>query len=377
MGACRWTWNYCLDANIAEYKKTKKFIFKYDLKKQLPLLKKEREWLADVPAHALQNRVIDFESALKRVWKLGFGFPKHKSRHVEHHNTLRIDQVGEHIQIDGKKIKIPKLGWVKWVKHRPLSGELKSITIKLENNRWWVVVLCKLPDIELLEVIDENKVLGIDAGLNKFATFSSGEQIESPRFLRKSEKKIKRRQRQLARKKKKSKNREKARKKLNRAHYKVKCQRHDFTHQLSSQIAKDYDCVAVENLNIAGMKKSRLGKSISDMGWRMFVDQLDYKLASKGGLLVKIDRFAPSTKTCSSCGSIKEMPLHTRTYDCNSCDMTLDRDLNAACNIKRWGIDKVNRAGTAQIHACGDTNDGGKAIDFSSYVSLKQEAVSL
>lgn len=373
VGASRWIWNWCLGTNKTEYEKTKKFVFRYDLKKQLPKLKKENAWLKEIPSQALQNRVLDFSDALKRVWKQGNGFPKFKSKHIEHHNTFRIDQTNGHINPTRTQIQIPKMGWVKWKRHRPLEGKLKNITIKQENGYWWCICLCDIGDTPQIKEAPESQLVGIDLGLKEFAITSDGEVFDTPKLYRKKQKKLKRKQQILARRKKGSKNREKARKALNKQHYKIKCQRQDFTHKASSAITKHYNFVAVEDLNIQGMKKNRhLAKSISDQGWAMFVEQLAYKSRLNGGCIVKIGRFKPSSKTCSSCGGIQPMPLYVRTYECG-CGLTLDRDINAAINIKIWGRDEINRCGTHQIYACGDTTNGEKAIDFSSYVSEKQE----
>lgn len=123
------------------------------------------------------------------------------------------------------------------------------------------------------------------------------------------------------------------------------------------------------------LKNKKLAKAIADQGWAMFISQLDYKSKMNGGLTVKIDRFQPLTKTCSSCGNIQKMPLDVKVYQCLCCRMTLDRDINAAINIKKWGMNEINRAWTSRIYACGDTSNGEKAIYFFSYVSLKQEKV--
>jgi putative transposase len=367
MGASRWIWNHCLKLNQDTYKETKKFVFKHEMINQLPKLKNQHEWLKEIPSQALQQRCMDLDSAIQRVWKQGNGFPKFKSRHVEHHNTLRIPQSnGHHINPRKKQIKIPKMGWVNWKRHRPLEGKLKSITIKRENDRWWCVCLCELPDSSVRENAIDDEAVGIDLGLKEFAITSDGEAFDTPKIYRKKQKKLSRQQRVLSRRKKGSANREKARKKLNRTHYKIKNQRKDFTHKISSQITKDYVFVAVEDLNIKGMAKNRkLAKSIADQGWATFVNQLEYKSKLNGGCTVKIDRWAPSSKTCSSCGNKQNMPLQIREYQCDSCGFVIDRDINAAINIKRWGIDKINRCGTHQIYACGDTNDGEKAMAFS------------
>jgi len=374
-GNTRFLWNYFLDLNKNQYIKTKTFVFYMEMNALLTKLKKEHCWLKDTPAHALQNKIKDFETALKKVWKQGSGFPKYKSRHIEHHNSFRIDQVktsaGGHIKPTKTQIKIPKIGWVKWKKHRPLEGKLKSITIKQENGHWWCICLCDIGDTPQIKQSTEDQLIGIDLGLKDFAVTSDGEVFDTPKIYRKKQKKLKRKQQILSRRKKGSKNREKARKLLNKLYYKIKCQRQDFTHKASNAIAKHYSFIAVEDLNIKGMlKNKKLAKAISDQGWAMFVNQLDYKSKMNGGNIVKIGRFKPSTKTCSSCGNIQKMPLNIRVYECSCCGMTLNRDINAAINIKRWGMDEINRAGTVRIYACGDTSHGDQLV---SDVSSKQE----
>ncbi|MFW5879867.1 MAG: RNA-guided endonuclease InsQ/TnpB family protein [bacterium] len=374
MGSTRWIWNYYLNLNKEKYNETKKFLFKHEMITQIPNLKKQNEWLKELPSQALQQRCIDLDMAIQRVWKQGNGFPKFKSKNIEHHNTLRITQTNGQINPRKKQIKIPKMGWVNWKRYRPLEGKLKSITIKKENNLWWCICLCELPDSSVCYNATHDEVVGIDLGLKEFAITSDGEIFDTPKIYRKKQKRLRRQQRQMAKKKKGSKNREKARKKLNKTHYKIKCQRNDFTHKASSQITNDYLFIAVEDLNIRGMMKNRkLSKSIADQGWSMFVNQLIYKSKLNGGCTVKIDRFAPSSKTCSSCGNIQDMPLNIRTYECPRCGVETNRDINAAINIKNWGIDEINRCGTHRIYACGDTNDGGQLYDWSNYVSVKQE----
>ena len=346
VGSSRWIWNWCLSKNIKQYSEDKTFTFKYDLKKQVTQLKKEEEflWLSEVPSQALHNRVIDFDTALKSVWKSGFGFPSFRSRHKEHHNTIRIDQTGRHIKPRKDFVVIPKMGKIKWVKHRNLEGKLKNITIKKENGKLLCICLCELPEQTAKKQPTEDNTVGIDLGIKDFVVTSDGEVVPPLNALRSSELIIKKKQRQLSKKQKGSANREKARKALNKAHYKIKCQRLDFTHKLSTQITNEYDFVACENLNVTGMKKNRkLAKSISDQGWSIFVAQLVYKSQRNGVDTIKIDRFAPSTKTCSYCCCKKDMPLDKRVYVCDNCGLEIDRDLNAAINIKRWGLTQLYR----------------------------------
>ena len=372
MGCSRFIWNYCLSTNINHYQETKQFIFKKDLKLQLPKLKKLHPWLAEVPSQALQNRINDFDTALSRVWKLGNGFPKYKSKHIEHHNTIRIDQTNNHIKPIKKAIKIPKIGYVKWIKHRNLQGELKNITIKKENNFWYCICLCKLPDVNSITEYHDDEVIGIDLGLTDFAITSDGQVFDTPKLYRKQQKKLKKLQRQLSKKKKGSKNRNKAKMKLNKLHYKIKKQRHNYTHQMSDSITKNYLFICIEDLNIQGMTQNhKWSKSVMDQGLNMFVQQLMYKSKMNGGLTVKINRWLPSTQTCSHCDHKQKISLDERIFCCNNCGLVIDRDLNASINIKRWGIIELNRLGINQIYACGDTSDGDSLE--SSYVSMNQE----
>jgi len=373
-GSARWLWNYSVEINKAQYEIDKKFIFHADLCSKLPDLKKQHVWLKEIPSQALQQKMKDFDTALRRVWKSKFGFPKFKSK-SDAVQTFRIPQQSGHIKPHKTYIILPKIGKVKWIKHRELEGLLKSVTIKKENDQWWCICLCELPDVTPITSLIETDVVGIDLGIKEFLVTSDSEVIKSEHNYRKYEKKLKRKQRQLSKKQKGSKNRENARSALNKLHYKIKCKRLDFLHKTSTMITNSYLVVAHEDLNIKGMKKNRkLAKSISDQGWASFLSQLDYKSKNKGGMTIKIDRFAPSTKTCSCCGAKRDIALDDRVYSCYNCGFEIDRDLNAAINIKKWGIDSLNTGGTPGIYACGDTANGDVAYDTSSYVSLKQES---
>lgn len=254
------------------------------------------------------------------------------------------------------------MGWIKCQRHQPLLGKLVNVTIKKEHGTWYAVVLCELPDVQEMP-FNKDQSVGIDLGLNTFAVLSDGTQIETPKFYRKSEHKLKRAQRALSRKKKGSKNREKARLRLARIHLKIRNQRHNQIHQESRKIANSYLGVFVEDLNIEAIKR-RYGKSTSDQGWAQFIQALAYKCNH----LSRIDRFAPSSKTCNACGIKHDLTLSDIEMPCCG----LDRDLNAALNIRDWGFDNYenNTAGTAGS-ACGDAIAG--ITDITSSGSLKQE----
>lgn len=376
--ATRWLWNYFLNQNKTRYDNEKKFVFKHEQINQLTNLKTEHEWLKSVPSQALQQKCFDLDTAIKNCYKLGRGFPKFKSKRWQS-DSFRIPQSnsdlasGRHIKITKEAICIPKMGWVKWIRHRPVSGKVKSITIRQIGEHWYVSILCEQPEDLPLKVVQEERIIGLDWGLKSFITTSDGEILETDPVYRRNQKKLKKKSRALSRCRLGSRRRNRARIRVQKLHRKIANIRRDQLHKMSSQIANAAQIVGIEDLNIKGMARNRhLSKSIFDSGWGMFQSLLGYKLADRGGQIIKIDRLYPSTRTCSSCGDKKPMPLAIRTYDC-SCGLVLDRDVNAALNIRREAIKKLNRAGTVQIKARGDTAHGITAYDGVSDVSMNRE----
>jgi putative transposase len=318
---------------------------------------------------------MDLDTAIKNCCQSGFGFPKWK---VKKHqaDSFRIPQSNgksKHIKITKKAIKIPKIGWVKWIRHRPIEGKVKSITIKQIGEFWYVSVLCEQLDNQQLPEVFDDEILGLDFGLKDFITDNNGVKVTGPKAYRKNQKKLKAKQRKLSRCKKGSNRRNKQRIRVAKQHRKIANIRRDFLHQFSSAIAKQYKWVGVEDLNIKGMARNRRwAKSVFDSGWAYFLSILKYKLEQVGGGLIKMDRKYPSTKTCSDCGQIKDMPLDIRQYICD-CGLDLDRDWNAAINIRREAINKLSRTGTVRIQARGGASGGGMGYHIPSYASMKRE----
>ena len=356
----RFVWNHFLTANTWRYELDKKFVFYHEMATTLPILKKKYEFLKEPPSQSLQSILQRLEGSIKRVFQLGAGFPKYKSRKKGDMPSISIPQTGTQIQWNKKQIKIPKLGWVKWKKHRPLAGKLVSTTTKYEGGHWWCVVLCETNKPVKMTGSD---VVGIDLGLKDWIVTSDGEVFNIHPNLLEKEEKVKKEQKSLSNKTKGSKNRLKQRKKLQRAWMKVKYARNDNAHKTSSSIAKNYSFVAMEDLNIKGMMKNRcLARRIAQVSWGQLKSYLSYKTEVK-----LCDRWYPSSKTCSSCGHIQEMPLNIRVYECESCKQVIDRDLNAAINIRNITF------GTKENYACGDTSVGDLGYHKSRHVSLKQE----
>lgn len=369
---------------LAEQKKhyasEKKFLFRNAMNTKLPDLKKVHPWLKDVPSQALQQKCGDLDKALQRAFKSKFGFPKFKLK-SDNQDSFRITNSPKQFKIARQAIKMPKLGWIKWVRHRPIEGRLVSVTFKQEGNRWYAVCLCEVPDAAPVANVQDSEIIGIDLGLSSFAITSDGGVFDLP-DLSGTRKRIKKAQRKLSRldrlnKKnniKRSKRREKQRQKLAKLHRKLRDQRRDFHDKVSRQIANANTFVVMEDLATKNlMKNHRLSDAIGQSGWRQFRDLLQQKLHAKGGDIILVDRFYPSSQLCSCCGHRQKMPLSFRTYVCEGCGFSCDRDHNAAMNLLSYGIEQLSRAGTVRIHARGDTSGGLMSVDMGSYVSLNRE----
>jgi len=234
-------------------------------------------------------------------------------------------------------LKVSKIGNISIVLHRIPKGKLKTMTIKVNQaEQWFVIFACEIT-IQKIKHLSTEKV-GIDVGLEHFVMLSDGETIKNPRYFIKTERQIKRLQRNLSRKKKGSTNWRKARIKVAKQYIKIANRRRDFLHKLAYGITKRYAFIAVEDLNINGMMNNHhLAKHISDASWNSFIQMLSYKAVASGGQLVKVNPSGTS-KTCSNCRTIVDMPLHKRQFNCPNCGFVCHRDLNSAINIIKLGL---------------------------------------
>jgi len=237
--------------------------------------------------------------------------------------------------LSDKKLFVSKIGNIPIVLHKVPKGKLKTFTIKRTAVGWFVIFSCDNIPVEKIEAEDNH--IGIDVGIESFAVLSNGTKIENPKFLRKSEKKLARLQRRLSRKKKGSKNRRKARFKVAKIHERIFNQRQDFLHKTSLTIVKQFKIISVEKLQIRNMVKNHyLARSINDVSWGYFVQMLSYKVEKTGGQLIKVNP-KNTSRTCSRCGAIQDMPLSKREFKCLSCGFVCHRDLNASINIDTVG----------------------------------------
>ncbi|NEA61852.1 RNA-guided endonuclease TnpB family protein [Streptomyces sp. SID12488] len=297
-----------------------------------------RAWLGEVSAVVLQQSLRDAEAAYKNFFaslkgaRKGpkMGAPRFKSR-KDNRQSIRFTANARWSVTGSGRLNLPKVGAVKVKWSRTLPTTPTSVTvIKDAAGRYFASFA-----VDTDPHADTGETVGIDLGLTHFAVLSDGTKIDSPRFLRRAEKKLKKAQRELSRKEKGSKNREKARLKVARAHAQVADARSEFHHQLSTKLIRDNQAIGVEDLAVNGLARGRLAKSVHDAGWSAFVHMLEYKAARYGRTLVKIGRFEPTTQTCSTCG-VKDgpKPLNVREWTCTACGSVHDRDHNAAINVK-------------------------------------------
>jgi putative transposase len=311
----------------------------------------ERAWLGEVSAVVLQNALADLNAAYRNFFaslkgqRKGpkMGPPKFRSR-KDHRQAARFTANAWFKVLPNGRLRLPKIGDVPVRWSRPLPSEPSSVTvIKDPAGRPFASFVIEAKPGILLEA---EPVVGLDLGLTSFAVLSDGRKITAPRFLRRAEKKLRRRQRDLSRKQQGSRNRDKARVNVARAHARVADARRDFHHQLSTALIRENQAVAVEDLAVTGLARTRLAKSVHDAGWSAFVAMLEYKARMYGREFHRISRWAPTSQACSACGAKDgPKPLHIRAWQCQACGAWLDRDVNAAVNVAK-------AAGLA-VTACG------------------------
>ena len=357
IGSSRFVYNLALETKNTAYLGSKHSLSQFDLIKQLPDLKKECEWLKEVNSQSLQQSIQNMDTAFKGFFK-GGGFPRFKSKH-RGRQSFPIPQNVE-LDLEKSELVIPKFKkkGIKVVIHREIKGDIKSATISVTpTGKYFASLLVDTQrENPAKSPINENETIGIDLGIKHFAITSDGEVFDNPKYLKEAISRLKYTQSKYSKSKGK-----RTKKRLALLHERVTNKRKDFLHKTSIRLIRENQTIALEDLNVKGMMarckpkmdengkylsngqtaKSGLNRSIQDVGWSTFVSMLEYKAEWHGKNTLRIGRFAPSSKTCSSCGRInKGLTLNDREWTCVGCSAVLDRDINAAVNIKSFALKK-------------------------------------
>ena len=340
-GCGRFIYNWGLNKKIKAYQKDKTNLSYVDLAKQLTLLKKteEHKWLNEVTNETLQQSLRCMDTAFKNFFKQHNGFPKFKSKHKSKDCCKFINSV--RFNFTDRKVKIPKVGWVRLCKNNAFDlSKIKLGTLTVTRDKcgeYWCTILTEDgASIPPKAKVEKETAIGIDLGIKDFAILSDGTKYSNPKYYETSQRHLKRLQQRLSRKVKGSANRTKAKLRLARCSRYISNCRTDYLHKLSTSLVSAYDTICIEDLNVSGMLQNHhLAKSISSVSWNEFRRMITYKCEWHGKNLLIIGRFEPSSKTCNNCGYVyKDLKLSERKWVCPQCGSTLDRDVNAAKNIR-------------------------------------------
>lgn len=323
------------------------------LLRELTALKRKPEtaWLREVDSQLLQQALFDLRRAYRNFFERRTGYPRFKSRKTDQ-QRFRIPQ---RVRVSGSKVYVPKIGWVRARVSRPVPAGLKSATFKRDSTgKWFVALVGEFEAPDPSPPPRNATIVGIDLGLREFAILSTGERIAHPRFARRAEARLRRAHRALSRTQRSSRNRRRVRMRLARAYRRTANQRRDFLHKLSTRLVEENDVIAIEDLGVSGLARTKLGAAVGDSGFREFRSQLEYKARWNGKRVLAVDRFFPSSKLCGECGAVNaDLTPAQREWTC-ACGAELDRDLNAARNLRNVALRALVAVGrTDTENACG------------------------
>jgi len=368
-GCSRFLYNWGLEQRIKAHTLKHK-ISCIDLINQLPKLKEQFPWLKEVNSQALQMPLRNLDNAFTSFFQKKSDFPKFKSKS----RSKPKFQCPQHVKVDfeAKTISLVKIPEIKFALDRTFEGTIKTTTIsKTPTGKYFVSVLVENgKELPSKPKINPEETIGLDLGLKDFCIDSNGNKTSNPKFLKASEKRLKHHQRKFSKKKKGSKNHSQQRLQVAKVHERIANQRKDFLHKTSTKLIRENQSICLEDLAVGNMLKNHcLSKAISDVSWSEFKRQLEYKAGWHGRNIITIGRFEPSSKLCSCCGTInKTLTLGDREWVCSSCKTEHDRDVNAAKNIKSFGIrlhlrelgQSINKASQRNLGCSTRTNEEKK-----------------
>lgn len=383
-GTARFAYNWALGEWQRQYKEGGK-PSEAALRRQLNAVKREQfPWMLEVTKVAPQQAIKNLGSAFKRFFVGQGKYPQFKKKGI--HDSFRADNGPGTFELKDRRIKLPVIGWVRLREPLRFAGRPVSATVSRVADRWFVSVQVETEPKSVPE--NQGKALagtpfplppaqaelarravGVDLGVKALATTSDGGVFEGPKALRYYLAKLKRLSRSLSRKVKGSANRRKAKARLARLHARISNIRKDALHKLTTDLARRFQVIGIEDLNVRGMlANEKLARSIADMGFYEFRRQLEYKVKLHGGIVVAAPRFYPSSKTCSACGHVvPTLPLSVREWTCPACGVVHDRDHNAAVNLERLAV-------SSTVTACGEESSGGWLAPVVKLASVKQES---
>lgn len=375
-GTARFAYNWALAewkrqaAQWWESGKATAFPSEVSLRKQFNAIKREQfPWTLEVSKCVVQEAIIDLGIAFRNFRSATHKgrYPRFKNKHKSAPAFCAANEAGT-FRADGKRIKLPVIGWIRMREPVRFKGILKRVTVSKTAGRWFASVLVDTADVQPIARPDAPRVVGVDLGITTLAMLSTGESVEGPKAHKAALKNLRRSNKALARKRRGSANFRKAKARLARRHARVANIRRDAHHKLTHRLVHEFDRIGIEDLNVRGMvRNGHLARAISDAAFGEFRRMLEYKAKIYGAAVVVAGRYFPSSKTCSCCGVITtNMPLSVREWTCADCGETHDRDLNAAKNLERL-------AASSAVTACGETRSGVVRKSRVKRASVKQE----
>lgn len=366
-GVARFAYNWAL-AKWNEKYEAKEKTSAYELIKEITKIKRtEFPWMMDVGKTCPQYAIHNVERGFKAFFKKNAKHPKFHKKGVN--DSFVAVENKEGFNQKDFKLRIPRLGWVKCAENIRFAGKVNYVTVKRTADYWFAVINIDIASKETPVMCENQAVIGVDLGVKSLAITSDGTVYENPKALRKSLESLKRNQRWLSRKVKGSNNRKKQQMKVAKLHYIVSCKRKDALHKATTEIVNKADVIVIEDLNVSGMVKNhKLAQAISDVSFGEFRRQIEYKAEWQGKKVIIADRYFASSKTCSCCGWKNDsLQLSDRAFVCQNCKLIIDRDLNAAMNLAKYGSTER----LSGSNACGEVKDS--ALATVCRTSEKQE----